>query len=298
MSASTDSVKIAVIGAGRVGTTLALAAYKNGYRVSAIAGRNTANVDRAAKLTHARACSIFEAPNGADIVLLTVADDAIEAICTEMSQEKSFSQGQVVAHCSGVLTSDVLRTAQESCGARIASAHPMQSFSTSDSALNAMPGTYWFCEGETEALLLLSQFITMIGGIPNEISAEKKTLYHSASVIGSNYLVGIIDAALRAAELAGLERHLAWQALSPIVKKTVDNVDILGTVGALTGPIARGDLNTVRMHLAALDKSDPELAKAYRAMGDWTLKVAVKKGLSKQAAEAIKESLEMSKSFD
>jgi predicted short-subunit dehydrogenase-like oxidoreductase (DUF2520 family) len=282
---------IAVIGPGRLGSTLARVASDHGYRVSAIAGRKKAECERlAARLPNTKVCSIFDAPQGADLVLLTVSDDAIETVCLELAEKKAFSKGQIVAHCSGALRSDLLRSARDLCDAKIGSAHPLQSFSTYESAINKMPGTYWFCEGDPEALLFLKQFIETIGGLAREISPDKKVFYHCASAIASNYLVSILDVALNIAELAGLERHISWQALKPIIEATVDNVDKLGTVDALTGPIARGDSRTIGKHLSALS-NDRDLAQVYRAMGEWTVGLAEKKGLSKPAADSIRKSL-------
>ena len=101
-----------------------------------------------------------------------------------------------------------------------------------------------------------------------------------------------MDIALTTAEAAGLDPQLAWQALSPLIQKTITNIDQLGTSGALTGPIARGDVNTIKMHLNALNKTDPKLAQLYKQLGDWTVQLAVQKGLSNQAAQALKAELE------
>jgi predicted short-subunit dehydrogenase-like oxidoreductase (DUF2520 family) len=132
-------------------------------------------------------------------------------------------------------------------------------------------------------------FIESIGGHAELIPTEKKVLYHSASVIACNYLVALMDLSLEVAELAGLERKLAWQALSQIVQATMRNIDSTDTSSALTGPISRGDANTVGRHLAALKNERPELAEVYRVMGLQTIKIAERKGLSQELlAETVK----------
>jgi len=284
---------LAIIGPGRVGTTIAIAAQKAGYTLKAIAGRDKDKTELAAKaIGDAKVLTLDNQPIEASIILLTVPDDAIESVCNELSQNKVFTPGQIVAHCSGALSSEVLAKARDICGAKIASAHPLQTFSTAQSSIDFIPGTFWFCEGEATAVAALSSMIESIGGIPKIIATDKKVLYHCSSVIACNYLVSLMDIALTTAEAAGLDPQLAWQALSPLIQKTITNIDQLGTSGALTGPIARGDVNTIKMHLNALNKTDPKLAQLYKQLGDWTVKVAEQKGLPKDKAQALKAELE------
>lgn len=284
---------IAIIGPGKVGMTIAFAAQKAGYTIAAIGGRDREKTKSAAgAIGDTKVFTLDNQPIDASMILLTVPDDAIESVCNDLSQNKVFTQGQIVAHCSGALSSEVLASARDICGAKIASAHPLQTFSTAQSSIDAMPGTYWFCEGEATAVAALSSMITTIGGIPNVIPTDKKVLYHCSSVIACNYLVSLMDIALTTAEAAGLDPQLAWQALSPLIQKTLVNVGSLGTTDALTGPIARGDLNTVKMHIDALNKTDPKLAHIYKQLGDWTVQLAVQKGLSNQVAKTLKAQLD------
>ena len=107
-----------------------------------------------------------------------------------------------------------------------------------------------------------------------------------------NYLTGLLDAALTLATAAQIERQTAWRALEPLIRATVENISKLGAEGALTGPIARGDLGTVSAHLAALDESAPELSGLYRALGSWTVDLALRKGsIDENAARALLEAL-------
>lgn len=290
---SIPNLSLTIIGPGRVGTTVASAAQKAGYTIKTIVGRDKDKTETAARaLGDVKAPTLDNHPIEASIILITVPDDSIESVCDALSQNKVFTPGQIVAHCSGALSSEVLAKARDICGAKIASAHPLQTFSTPQSSIDSMPGTFWFCEGEATAVAALSSMIESIGGIPKTIATEKKVLYHCSSVIACNYLVSLIDIALTTAEAAGLDQQLAWQALSPLIQKTITNIDQLGTSGALTGPIARGDVNTVKMHLSALNQTDPKLAGLYKHLGDWTVKVAEQKGLPKDKAKALFAELE------
>jgi predicted short-subunit dehydrogenase-like oxidoreductase (DUF2520 family) len=283
------SVDIAIIGPGKVGTTIALSAIKSGYRIAALAGRDRKKTEEAAK-TIGGDIPIYtplQAASVARLVLFTVTDSAIESLCTDLAKNKAFSENQIVVHCSGALSSEVLAAARDLCGATIASAHPLQTFSTVQSAASAMPGAYWFCEGDKAALDVITQLIHRIGGVPNIIPSDKKVLYHCASVFACNYLVSLMDVALSVAESASLDRDLAWQALSPLIQSTIANIGKLGTDTVLTGPITRGDVETVASHLHALAGTDNEIAEIYRVMGKWTTQIAQKKGLSQERARAL-----------
>jgi predicted short-subunit dehydrogenase-like oxidoreductase (DUF2520 family) len=225
-------------------------------------------------------------------VLLTVPDDAIEASCRELVSARAFARGSLVAHCSGALSSECLAPARRELGCHVASFHPLQSFPTIEAALASLPGSYCFDEGDEVALAALEDLGTAIGAHCVRIDTEHKALYHAAAVMACNYLTGLLDAALSLAASARIERRTAWQALAPLVRATVENVSELGTGAALTGPIARGDLETVATHLAALDRSAPELSDLYRALGSWTVGLARRQGsIEEGVARALLEAL-------
>jgi len=285
---------LAIIGPGRVGTSIALLAKKNGYHIAAIGGRDSGKCQEAASLIggDVKACTPAEATALAMFVLIAVSDDALESLATQLARNKAFAKYQVVAHVSGALSSAVLAPAKELCGAKIGSAHPLQMFPSVQSALNAMPGSHWFCEGDDDALAVLKTLVEKIGGIPHVIPSASKTLYHCASVVASNYLTTLMDLSLNIAERAGLERESAWEFLSPLVDATIANIKKSGTAAALTGPIARGDVETVRLHLDALKKQDPEIHKIYQLLGQQTIKLALKKcTITNEDAEALQRLL-------
>jgi predicted short-subunit dehydrogenase-like oxidoreductase (DUF2520 family) len=233
-----------------------------------------------------------EAAEAGDLVLLTVSDDAIETVCRDLARERAFLEGAVIVHCSGVLTSDILSSARTGQSCRVASMHPLQTFPTVDAAIGRLRGTYCFCEGDESALPLVEELIGKIGMEAVWIEASAKALYHAAAVMASNYLVGIMDAALAVAEKAGIERSTAWPALEPLVMTTIANVSHMGPAKALTGPIARGDVETVKRHLQSLDLMDRSLASLYRALGRYAVELAVRKGsISSETAEAMQSVL-------
>jgi predicted short-subunit dehydrogenase-like oxidoreductase (DUF2520 family) len=285
---------IAIIGAGKVGTAVGVLASRAGYRVAAVAGRDHRRTEQAASRIGAGvpALSPCEAADRADLVLLTVSDDAIEAACRELVSARALARGNVVAHCSGALSSECLDPARRECGCHVASFHPLQSFPTVEAALASLPGSYCFDEGDEAALEAVEELGTAIGAHCVRIETRHKVLYHAAAVMACNYLTGLLDAALSLATGARIERETAWQALEPLIRATLANISKLGTEAALTGPIARGDVRTVIAHLAALDERGGELSGLYRALGSWTVDLALRKGsIDETAARALLEAL-------
>lgn len=285
---------IAIIGAGKVGTAIGVLATRSGYRVTAVADRDRRCAEEAARRigTQVPVLPAHGAASRAELVLLAVPDDAIEATCRELAAARAFGRGALVAHCSGALSSECLSTAREELACHVASFHPLQSFPTVEVALASLPGSYCFGEGDEPALAALEALGSAIGARCVRIDTEHKPLYHAAAVMACNYLTGLMDAALGSATAARIERPTTWQALEPLIRATVDNISKLGPEAALTGPIVRGDHGVVTAHLAALDRVAPELADLYRALGRWTLGLALRKGtLDEAAAHAVREVL-------
>ena len=285
---------ISIIGAGKVGTAIGVLAAKAGYRIVAVAGRSMERARAAAERIGpaVRAVSPAEAAAG-QLVLLTVPDEAIGPVCDELATQRAFAAGAVVAHCCGALGSDVLSAARDRCGCAVGSMHPLQTFPTVEAALERLPGAWCFVEGDERAVEVLSDLADAIGGKVARMDPAGKVLYHASAVMACNYLAALLDAALALAERAGVERETAWEALEPLIRATVDNVAALGPEGALTGPVARGDRETVARHLEALANCPPELADLYRAAGAWTAELARRKGTIDDAtAQALRELLD------
>ncbi|NQU75107.1 MAG: DUF2520 domain-containing protein [Planctomycetes bacterium] len=281
---------ISIIGAGVVGTALGVLAVRAGYRVSAVASRSKESARNAVRIIGSGiACSVHEAAARAQLLLLTVPDDALGPLAEELACAHAVHQATIVAHCSGALGSDVLAALADRCGAGLASIHPLQTFPSVLVAVDNLAGCYFFCEGHTQAVSTVMQLAGDIGGIPVEIEPDRKTLYHAAACIACNYLATLQEAAIAAAVLAGIGAEPARQALAPLVAATANNVMQLGPALALTGPIARGDKQTIANHLAALDATDSELAELYRQLGRRT--VALAQNAGKIAPETARQLL-------
>jgi len=290
-----DVSELSIIGPGKVGTALGVLCARAGWKVTAVGGggRNAAQAAARAIGNSTRVCSAAEAAGAADVVLITVPDDMIAAVCHELAAARAFRDGAVVAHCCGAMGSDVLVEAR-ACGADVGSIHPLQTFPTVEAALANLPASYCFIEGSDRVCVVLEALAAAIGATAMRIRPDAKALYHAAAATACNYLVTLLDSAatMLAQSLrygAKTNREEALAALGPLVQATLSNVLQLGPERALTGPIARGDIETVRRHLAAIGGQDLPLATMYRALGAMTVDLAVRKGsISPETAERLK----------
>lgn len=284
---------LSIIGAGKVGQAIALLASRAGYESVTVGVLRPDHVPESTR-TNLNGIPIrhsAEAAREAELLLLTVPDDRIEACCLALSEAGVLQSGMTVGHCSGALGSEVLSAAAE-MGCFVGSTHPLQTFPTVEAAVTTLPGTHWFTEGEPAAVERLNQLVTAIGGISVPLSTSQKALYHTAAVMACNYLTSLMDMALTAAGHADLDRDLMLKAQLPMVRATLTNIEQLGTADALTGPIARGDVETVARHLSAMHSNAEELQEPYRALGAWTLRLAESRGsVSPEDAQRLRQVL-------
>ncbi len=292
----TVSADISIIGCGKVGSAIAQLAANAGRKSAALADR-TESIARGLgdRIAAPQAvCDVQSAAGAAQIVLLTVNDDAIEPLCNQLADAGAFGAGSIVAHCSGALGSDILSAARDRCGCRIASMHPLTTFPTAEAAIERFAGTYCFCEGQASAVEELMELARSIGGKPASITSDGKVLYHAAAVMACNYLTALVDASITLCQRAGIDRTTAWDALSPLVGATLENISKLGPADALTGPIARGDSQTVARHIDALGACDADLQAFYRTAGKWALQLAMTRNdRNKAGDDAIAELLNL-----
>jgi len=280
MPEKADKPSIAIIGAGVVGTTLGVLAARAGYRVVGVAGRNPDKVRAAAAAIgpDVRADTPGHVAAMGELVFLTVPDDAIAGMCLALAETGGLCRGACVAHCSGALSSSVLEPARLICHAAVGSMHPLQTFPNVQAGLERFGGTYCFCEGDEPAVRALMALARDIGAKPVRMHAQGKLLYHASAVLACNYLTALLDAALATAEKAGIPRADAAAALEPLVRSTLLNIKSMGPAKALTGPIARGDVQLVARQYHDVAMADSLLGEIYRALGHWAIGLALRKG--------------------
>jgi predicted short-subunit dehydrogenase-like oxidoreductase (DUF2520 family) len=213
--------------------------------------------------------------------LLTPPDGVIASMASALAAAGNVRAGDVVFHCSGAQAASIL-SPLAGCGAQLASVHPLKSFAEPESAVESFAGTWCTVEGDAAALALLRPLFEQLGARVAQIDPAGKTRYHAASVLVCNDLTALMESGLRVYESAGLDRATAQSMMEPLVRETLDNVFALGTVRALTGPVARGDAAVVERQIEELQRRDPQLADVYCALNRIALELARKQGTATQ----------------
>lgn len=270
--------KVGIIGAGVVGTAVGAILQARNYEMVGVASRTPASRERLADRLR---CPAFDDPvslaRQADLLLITTNDTVIAEIAARIAGGGGVRPGQVVVHFSGALGSDVLSPAREA-GALALSIHPLQSFASAELAILQLPGSVFAIEGDPEALPLARRIVEDLGGKAFQIDSRAKPLYHAGACVASNYLVTLLDFAAGLLADTGIPYNEALGALLPLVEGTVKNIRDLGIPRALTGPISRADVATVKGHMEALAGSRNDQAGLYALLGLNTIKVACRKG--------------------
>lgn len=266
-----------IVGAGHVGRTLGrLWAQQGVFTVQDVLTRSPASaLDAVAFIGAGRALAQVPALRPAAVWMLAVGDDQIAPVCAALAAA-GLLNGATVFHCSGAKGSGELQAAH-GAGAHLASIHPVRSFADPASVAASFAGTWCGVEGDAAALALLTPAFEAIGARLVAIDAAAKTVYHAASVFASNYLVTVLDAALRAYAAAGVPLDIARELAQPLASETLHNVFRLGAPAALSGPVARGDVATVARQQAALQDWDAPTASLYAALVAATTDLAGRK---------------------
>jgi predicted short-subunit dehydrogenase-like oxidoreductase (DUF2520 family) len=274
---------VSIIGAGRLGTALALALASRGYLLEALVTRRPYSSQKAARLLPHSALALSggrlnELPPS-KLILIATPDDVIGAVARKLAiAQKGMPGGRAVIHTSGALSSAVLNPLATT-GFHTGSLHPLISVSDSQLGAASLAGAFYCLEGDAAAVRLARQLVRDLGGNSFTIEAKRKALYHAAAVMASGHLVALLDIAAEMLQRCGLDQKKAQRVLLPLVESSVKNLSRSGPARALTGTFARGDLATVKKHLAALAGEDnTDALAAYRLLGHRSLKLKQENG--------------------
>ena len=261
---------IAIIGAGRLGTSLARKLAEAGYKISEIVCRQNrhslAKAARLARAVNARVSSVRHATLDADVIWFCVPDSAIAAVATELAGRDWLSR--IALHPSGVLSGDVLQCLRER-GAYVASVHPLMTFvAGSQPSLADVP---FAIEGDAAAERVARGIVKKLGGRAFRIRQQEKVAYHAFATMVCPLLISLLATSENVAALAGMSAREARRRMLPIVRQTLANYEQLGAAAAFSGPIVRGDAATIERHLRALNKT-PEGKRVYSALAAAALK--------------------------
>ena len=274
-------LKLGIIGAGRVGTGLALGFARAGRKVVAVASRSAASARKLARrIPGSSVSSPQEVAERADLVFLTVPDDAIETVATGVR----WRAGAACVHCSGAGDLDLLRKPAAE-GAQVGGFHPLRMFGEPGKSFD-MRGCSVAIAGPHALAAELERLARALGARPLRLPEGGRALYHAAANFSGAFVVALIAETVALWKKLGISESDAMRALLPLLRGSVDNVEKLGTAGALGSVVARGDLGTIRRHLEALAAGDPASLDLYRLLSLRTIPLAIAKGTLRPAVAA------------
>jgi predicted short-subunit dehydrogenase-like oxidoreductase (DUF2520 family) len=226
-------------------------------------------------------------PAGVEVVILAVPDDALAEVAWDLARVGAAPPGCAALHMSGALSTDVLGPLHGS-GYTLGSMHPLMAVADPWLAGERLMGAAFAISGEPAAAVAARRIVAALRGLPLVITPALRPVYHAAAVVASNYLVAITGLAARLLVQAGVAEDDALPALLPLLRGTLDNIAELGVPASLTGPVARGDIDTIRLHLARLSAEDRVL---YCGLGLELLRMARAAGLDERRADEIESLL-------
>lgn len=271
----TKTLRVGVIGAGRVGAVLAAALRSAGHEIVAAAGESDASRGRiAALLPGVPNDKPTAVARGCDVLLLTVPDDMLGNVVAMLSASGAIHDGQHVVHTSGRHGLAVLDPAA-SVGAHAVAAHPAMTFTGTEVDLGRLDGCVFGVTAGEHERAFTERLVADLGGRPMWVPEDRRTVYHAALAHGANHLVTLVTQAMELLEAAGADNPA--DTLRPLLGAALDNALDQGD-SALTGPIARGDVETVRGHLDEISRTAPHTLPSYVALARDTLDRVVTDG--------------------
>nr|WP_107081346.1 DUF2520 domain-containing protein [Streptomyces yangpuensis] len=269
---------VGVVGAGRVGPALAVALQQAGHRPVAVSGVSDASVRRAARmLPDVPLVPPAQVLELADLVLLTVPDDALPSLVEGLAETGAVRPGQLLVHTSGRYGTAVLDPARRA-GALPLALHPAMTFTGTEVDVQRLAGCSFGVTAPDELRLAAEALVIEMGGEPEWIAEENRALYHAALALGANHLVTLVAQSLELLRTAGVAHP--DRMLGPLLGAALDNALRSGDA-ALTGPVARGDAGTVAAHISQLRRHAPGTVAGYLAMARTTADRALAHGLLK-----------------
>lgn len=272
-------VSVSIIGMGRVGGALRLSLPADRYSFDHLVAR--AAFDAVAEIS-------------SEVVLICTQDAEIANAATALVP--LVSNSPVVLHTSGALPSSILAPLKEK-GCAVGSMHPLVSVSRPELGPDRFPGSYFCVEGDDRAVEMARQIVEDLGGRPFTIDTKNKTLYHAAAVTACGHFVALFDAAVEMMSKAGLSAEQSKEILFPLLLSTVQNLGEQSTAAALTGTFARADIETFTRHLTALNEvGDEDLLEIYLLLGERSLELAARQGVSPARIETLRSKVAVAKS--
>jgi predicted short-subunit dehydrogenase-like oxidoreductase (DUF2520 family) len=302
-----QKLSIGIIGAGRLGTALAIALTRAGHSISFIVAKHAASARRAAKLSGAKAATASMGQlrrlgptqlEKASVLIIATPDDAIGSVAQDlaalMTSNRASRFNAVALHTSGALSSELLSPLKQH-GVSVGSMHPLLSISDAVNGAEGLTHAYFSVEGDARATRFARRIVRDFGGQTFQVDARTKALYHAAALMASPNLTALVDIALEMLGRCGLAPDRARKILLPLLQSTLDNLITQRPSQALTGTFKRADIETVRRHLDAIYSQRLfDALEAYVLLGRRSLKLAKhpssrRAAINQMLAQALKK---------
>lgn len=291
MRADRRERRIGFIGAGALGSGLALALHRSGYNVCAVSSLNLRSADDLASRIHG--CQPLttnqDVCDAAEVVFITTPDAAINPVAASLR----WTPGQEVLHCCGAVGQELLQPAADQ-GAKTGAIHPFQTFGAigdADEAARRLSGVTFAISGDDSLQPFLVQLAEDLGGRAVTMDDSFRALYHVSAILSCGYLVTLLQAAAEIWQTGGFSVEDGLQAVSAISLATLQNLARVGPRASVTGPLVRGDVAVVVQHLEALKDSNPRLLRLYAELTELSLPLARARGLTPEGEAALAHTL-------
>ena len=253
---------IGIVGAGAVGTALGVALSRAGWPIHAVASRDAGRREHFRSLVEVNRAFVDPEPlvEEVELIILAVPDDVIAPLAGTLRMYG----GQAMIHTSGALGAEALAPAM-AAGTQIGSFHPLVAFADTERAVVALRGATIAIEADDQLAAMLASMAEAIGATPVRLAPGAKAAYHAAAVLAAGGFVALLDAIAELGRVAGLDEQGSLAIYGQLIEGTLGNARALGIAAALTGPITRGDVGTLRAHLEALRDHAPRVLDLYVA---------------------------------
>jgi predicted short-subunit dehydrogenase-like oxidoreductase (DUF2520 family) len=262
-----------VIGCGRLAKTLvALFLRKKLVKLLGVYNRTDRSTKKSVSwLQQGQACRSLDDLPPSDLYMITTPDNILPLIADQLAQQSSIRSNSIVFHCSGMMSSDCLQALKKR-GCFIASVHPIHSFFDPRISMETFQNSFCGFEGQRAALKILMPLFQQIGARSLTVSKRHKAIYHAAAVFCSNYVITLAAMAEQCYRQAHIKKDLARELVLSLMTRGLISLQTTSYAKALTGPLQRGDINTVMAHRRAL-ADFPKLSEAYQLFAQNTLSI-------------------------
>lgn len=281
-----QKISIGFIGAGRVGFTLGRYFYENNLQLSGYFSRSYSHACDAAAFTHSKSYrTIKELAADSQVIFITVPDSSIHDVYLQLKDYEL--KDKILCHCSGALSAEVFSDLEKK-GAFGYSVHPAFAINDKENSYKQIREAFFTVEGNEEKMPFIKELFRRLGNPVQIIKADNKYKYHASLVMASNLVIGLYHISRQLLEECGFSNAAASEVINPLFLNNAQSICKNGCMSALTGPVDRNDITTVKEHLSALKSEDDQSVIAvYKLLSGELLKIVKQKYPDRDAGELV-----------